>query len=132
MVYSPDLLAVRIEELVKIKGTNVAAILKQCGVNKNMVFTLKSRGSMPQVDNIAKLADALECSIDYLMGRTDYPEINNSPSSLPDSEERLLHDIRRLDDEGRMMVSAAVIRETRRMQKGESWLLDEPDDSDAE
>lgn len=29
--------------------------------------------SMPKADNLAKIADHLNCSVDYLLGRTDEP-----------------------------------------------------------
>lgn len=129
-MYQSTDVAERIRSVAKAKGISLMQLIKDAGLGTNTLSNFRT--SMPKADNLAKIADGLQCSIDYLLGRTEYPEINNSPSSLPESEERLLHDIRRLDDEGKMMVSAAVIRETRRMQKGESWLLDEPDDSDAE
>nr|DAR47104.1 MAG TPA: repressor protein [Caudoviricetes sp.] len=34
------------------------------------------RTSVPKADNLAKIADVLGCSVDYLLGRTDNPEIN--------------------------------------------------------
>ena len=34
------------------------------------------RTSMPKADNLAKIADYLDCSVDYLLGRTDKPEVN--------------------------------------------------------
>lgn len=30
-------------------------------------------------DSLAKIADYLDCSMDYLVGRTDVPEINGDP-----------------------------------------------------
>ena len=32
-------------------------------------------GSIPNGVTLIKLADALDCSVDYLLGRVDYPEI---------------------------------------------------------
>ena len=32
--------------------------------------------SMPKADNLARIADYLDCSIDYLMGRTDDPDLH--------------------------------------------------------
>ncbi len=35
-----------------------------------------SGGSTPKSENLAKIADCLDCSVDYLLGRTDNPEVN--------------------------------------------------------
>lgn len=31
---------------------------------------------IPTVNNLVKIADYLDCSVDYLLGRTENPEIN--------------------------------------------------------
>lgn len=38
--------------------------------------------SMPKADNLAKIADYLDCSVDYLLGRTDIPQVVNLPEPL--------------------------------------------------
>ena len=52
-----------------------------------MMSNLKT--SFPQSDSIAKIADYLDCSVDYLLGRTDNPqahvkstEVNNELVAL--------------------------------------------------
>lgn len=39
--------------------------------------------SMPKADTLAKIADYLNCSVDYLLGRTDNPEINKINDKKP-------------------------------------------------
>ena len=41
-------------------------------IQKNM----KSRGSWLHANNLAKIADYLDCSVDYLLGRTDDPDLH--------------------------------------------------------
>lgn len=36
--------------------------------------------SMPKADNLARIADYLDCSVDYLLGRTDVPELQKPVS----------------------------------------------------
>ena len=36
---------------------------------------MQSRGSWLQANNLAKIADYLDCSVDYLLGRTDCPDL---------------------------------------------------------
>ena len=75
-MYTPKTTAERINQLAKDKGFQQKNILESWGLNKNVISTMLSRGSMPKADNIAKIADYLDCSVDYLLGRTDNPEIN--------------------------------------------------------
>ncbi len=41
-----------------------------------MCYNVLQAISMPKADYLAKIADYLDCSIDYLMGHTDNPDIN--------------------------------------------------------
>ncbi|MCJ7856049.1 helix-turn-helix domain-containing protein [Lachnospiraceae bacterium NSJ-143] len=75
-MYNSVKVAEKINLLLKERGTQQKIMLENCGLNKNTVSSMLSRGSMPKADNLAKIADYLGCSIDYLMGRTDNPEIN--------------------------------------------------------
>lgn len=75
-MYDPVFTAERIKIITKTKGATVKVLLDDCGLNKNVLSTMLSRGSMPKADNLAKIADYLDCSVDYLLGRTDNPDIN--------------------------------------------------------
>ncbi len=75
-MYNPQNVADRINNLSKQKNIQQKNMLEECGLNKNVISTMLSRGSMPKADNVAKIADYLDCSVDYLLGRTDNPEIN--------------------------------------------------------
>ena len=68
--------AERIKVVAKSRKLSVKVVLEECGLNKNVLSTMLSRGSMPKADNLARIADYLNCSVDYLLGRTDNPEIN--------------------------------------------------------
>jgi len=64
----------RIEELAKQKGISRTKLLQDCGV-RSYVDNL-NKGRLPKVDTISRIADYLDISVDYLLGRTDNPEIN--------------------------------------------------------
>jgi hypothetical protein len=55
-------------------------MLEDCDMNKNVLSTVLSRGSMPKADNIARIPDYLDCSVDYLLGRTDNPKSHLAPA----------------------------------------------------
>lgn len=79
-MYNPQDTAERINRLAKLKGIQQKNLLDECGLNKNVISTMLSRGSMPKADNLARIADYLDCSVDYLLGRTDCPEVARNPA----------------------------------------------------
>lgn len=44
-------------------------------MGKNLFDNMK-RGTIPSVEKIHKIADYLNVSVDYLLGRTDNPTVN--------------------------------------------------------
>nr|DAV41547.1 MAG TPA: repressor protein [Caudoviricetes sp.] len=45
-------------------------------MNKNALFTMQNSGYFPRVEALSRVADYLDCSVDYLLGRTDRKEVN--------------------------------------------------------
>ena len=72
--YISSEIAERIKLIAKSKGLTVSTVLKEVNLGRNTMANFKT--SMPKADNLAKIADYLDCSIDYLMGRTDDPELH--------------------------------------------------------
>lgn len=66
----------RIKALCEEKSLAKSAVLKACEINRNFIYDLKHNDTSPSCDKIVKLADYLDCSTDYLLGRTDNPKIN--------------------------------------------------------
>lgn len=64
----------RIKLLCKEKNISVAQLLSNCGFAKSFVYDLEKRDNSPSCDRISKIADVLECPVDYLLGRTDAPK----------------------------------------------------------
>ena len=73
-MYNSQEIANRIKTLSKQKNISVNQLLLECGLGKNTVAKLSS-GTDILTQNFAKIADYLNCSVDYLLGRTDYPDI---------------------------------------------------------
>ena len=73
-MYNSSNVAERIKVTAKRKGVSVKEVLENVGLGFNTMSNKKT--SMPKADNIAKIADYLGCSVDYLLGRTDNPEVN--------------------------------------------------------
>lgn len=74
MYNSPEI-AKRIKARVKQQGTTTGQMLIDCALGKNTIVKL-GQGTDILTQNFAKIADYLDCSVDYLLGRTDNPEVN--------------------------------------------------------
>lgn len=76
ILYNSNNVAERIKQTSKEKGIPLKKILENAELSFNTMSNMKT--SMPKADNLAKIADCLDVSVDYLLGRTDNPEINKS------------------------------------------------------
>lgn len=61
----------RLSETRKKRGLNQEGLAKIALLPSTAISHFESGARKPSFDNLRKLADALEVSIDYLMGRTD-------------------------------------------------------------
>lgn len=68
----------KIKEEAKKKGIKISDMLISCDLNINTLSSMSNRGSWIQSNSLAKIADYLNCSVDYLLGRTDNPNVNDN------------------------------------------------------
>lgn len=73
-MYQSTDVAKRIKLMAKHRKITVKQVLLDAGLNYNTMSNM--RRSMLKADNLARIADVLDCSMDYLMGRTDNPDLN--------------------------------------------------------
>lgn len=85
-MYNSQQVAERIKTLAKNKKITAGKMLSDCDLNKNALSTMQSGGYLPRTETLAKIADYLDCSVDYLLGRTDIPELNRT-NILPYTKE---------------------------------------------
>ena len=74
-MYNSQEIADRIKARAAERGESLRAVLSACGLGINTVSKIRG-GTDILTLNFAKLADHLDCSVDYLLGRTDNPEVN--------------------------------------------------------
>ena len=67
-------LANLIKQFAKSKNITIGKMLSDCGLSINTLSSMQSGGYYPRVEAICKIADCLDCSVDYLLGRTDNPD----------------------------------------------------------
>ena len=77
-MYESGLIADRVKSLSKKKGIQTGEMLVLCGLNKDTLSTMQRLNAFPRADRLARIADYLDCSVDYLLGRTDDPEAHRS------------------------------------------------------
>ena len=74
-LYNSPKVANNIKRYAKTKSISLKSILLECGLGSN-TFSHMLHGKAIAFDSLAKIADYLDCSVDYLLGRTDNPEVN--------------------------------------------------------
>ncbi len=68
-------MADRIKSRAKIQKISMKTMLADLELGINLVSHL-AKGQNITAINLARIADYLDCSVDYLLGRTDKPEVN--------------------------------------------------------
>ncbi|MCI8673098.1 MAG: helix-turn-helix transcriptional regulator [Lachnospiraceae bacterium] len=74
-MYNSQNIAKRIKSRAKQQGKPLGEMLSSCELGINTISKM-AKGNDILTQNFAKIADYLDCSVDYLLGRTDNPEIN--------------------------------------------------------
>lgn len=77
--YTPSAVAFRIKNVLKSKKMTQKEMFTALNMAVNTLDNYKK--SMPKSDNLALIADYLDCSVDYLLGRSDNPNISPSYSN---------------------------------------------------
>lgn len=72
----------RVKELAKKRGLSLNQVEEKLGYSKNTLYSLKRQ--KVSSDRLQEIADYFGVSTDYLLGRTDNPNIvNNGDASAP-------------------------------------------------
>ncbi len=79
-MYNSPSVAERIKLRAKDKGITVKETLEKSGLGFNTMSNMKT--SMPKGDTLGKIADVLDCSVDYLLCRTENPQSHLSGNSV--------------------------------------------------
>ena len=74
-MYNSDNINKRIKELCKIHNINQKDLLNKCGLNKDALNTMTDKKGI-SCFSLCKIAEVLNVSVDYLLGRTENPEVN--------------------------------------------------------
>lgn len=70
----------RIKELAQKKGYSLQKVAEDLGFSVNYLYTLKEK--VPKSDRLQQIADYFNVSTDYLLGRTDNPNIAKDDETI--------------------------------------------------
>ena len=74
-MYDTHKVADKIRKQAKLRGIAVGLMLSELDLGINALSQF-DKGRVMSSFNLARIADYLDCSVDYLLGRTDNPEVN--------------------------------------------------------
>lgn len=70
----------RIKELARKQGISINKLEENLGYSRNTIYNLKS--SKPSAERLQQIADYFNVSTDYLLGRTDNPNIAKDDETI--------------------------------------------------
>ena len=80
-MYNAQDIATRIKGCAKKSGVPLRQVLTDCGLNVNTLNQLTDRKGLSSV-SACKIADYLNVSVDYLLGRSDNPTMTMPPADI--------------------------------------------------
>lgn len=105
-MYSSYDVAQRINQSLKKKNLSQKDMLETCKLSKNAISSMLSRGSMLRADNLAKIADYLDCSVDFLLGRNK--PTKEGTGLLTESDQKLLDSFHLLEIKDQREIIAII------------------------
>ena len=85
--------ALIIKELCKKNKTSTSKLLSDMSIRKGLIYDMEKRDCTPSADILEKIADYLNCSVDYLLGRTDDPMLHTIKKSKPETSDNIVQHI---------------------------------------
>lgn len=92
-----EILISRIESLAKEKGLTPTTVYIESHAGKNFKSNLKT--AKPSLGKITLIANYLECSVDYLIGKTDQKEKPSVDGELDELDNEIIKLFSSLSDE---------------------------------
>lgn len=75
-MYNAQLTYDRIDEMAKLRGISIGKINEMCSLSKNAISNAAKSEFGMKAKNIVLISEILNVSTDYLLGRTDNPNIS--------------------------------------------------------
>lgn len=93
----------RVEKILTIKHLQKKDLASRINKTTSNLSNILRADNL-KLDTVYCIANALDCSIDYLLGRTDNPQAHRDETILTDRELMLITQFRALNEQGREML----------------------------
>ena len=111
----------RFSDFLQNNNISEYKIAKGTGISQGLINDYKKGNKSPTINNMSKIAEYLDCSVDYLLGRTqDSKSHKETPSSDTEGEvQEIINIFLNLNQEGRkrLMQQAEDISEIDKYKK---------------
>ncbi len=74
-MYNPSEISTIIKLTAQNRKITVKKMLEDCKINKGFIYDLEHKSSYPSCDKIYRIADYFDCSVDFLLGKTNNSNI---------------------------------------------------------
>ena len=117
--------AERVKAVLNSKGITQKTLLEDLNLGKNQFSYWNKTGSTPNGFTVEKIAEYLDVSVDYLLGKTDEKEKApaKSESSFTEAEIAIIKMYRVLDDAGKISVGTVLKKEYDRVARAGGLIL---------
>lgn len=115
----------RFYHLCEINNKKPTPVGKEMGVSSGIISTWKKEGYFPSGEMLIKVANYFDCSIDYLVGRSDMIKVQKS--ELSSEEVLLLEQLRALPEESQSEVMYLInYKYEQQQKKRENYITSSP------
>ena len=110
-MYTAQMIINQTQLRIKQLGLTQKDVLKDCGLSENALKQITDKKGIGSF-SLAKIADRLNCSVDYLLGREAYVE-KNSPTDLTENEYEMIKAFKDLTptQQGKLIERAKIMGE---------------------
>lgn len=99
-------IANRIKYMCKLKKTTISQMLLDCEMSKSLIYDMEKREKSPSCDKMLRIANYLDCSVDYLLGRSEVLQPHQETFSQDEIE--LIHAYRCAEPDDKTIVNSAL------------------------
>ena len=101
--------ASNIKRLCNAISIPINQMLNDCGIRKGLIYDMEKRNTIPSTEILEKIADYLDCSVDYLLGRTDIKKTPSNENAAADIRFiKITECYNKLNDTGKQKAVEAV------------------------
>ena len=116
-MYNPQEIAKRIKEIAQQKNIRIKELLELSGIKNINAISELSKGQQMSYISLGNIADVLEVSVDYLLGRTSNPNINiklTETEQLDEMIAELVKSFKLLEFSEKMEIMNTIIEKTKK------------------